>query len=473
MQIPDWVKDAIFYQIFPERFRNGDPANDPPGTEPWGTAPTRDSFLGGDLEGVIEGLDYVANLGCNALYLTPVFKAATSHKYDTYDYFQIDPHFGDDAAFDRLVREVKKRGMRLVLDGVFNHCGVGFAPFKDVLEKGERSPYRDWFMPYGYPLRPELPNYATCGGVGWLPRLNARNPEVEAFVHEVVLHWLGRGIDGWRMDVPYEVETSFWRRLRQAVKARYPEAYLVAEEWRDPWPFLQGDTFDGAMHYRLRDLLFDFFLKNALAADSFARALTLLRERLPEGSEWGMLTLLGSHDTPRVLTECGGDREAVQLLFTFLLTYPGAPMLYYGDENGMEGGNDPDCRRPMVWEPERWKPEVRAAVRQLLALRRAHLVLRRGAFEVAYAEDRVFAFYRVLGGERALVVLNNTRVPRQLALPVSFTEGTRLIEALRCQDYVVEGGHVRLAPMEPRGAWVLFEAGRLGPDPAVAGDPGR
>lgn len=473
MQIPDWVKDAIFYQIFPERFRNGDPANDPPGTEPWGTAPTRDNFLGGDLEGVTQGLDYVADLGCNALYLTPVFKAATNHKYDTYDYFQIDPHFGDDAAFDRLVREVKRRGMRLVLDGVFNHCGVGFAPFKDVLEKGERSPYRDWFMPYSFPLRPELPNYATCGGVGWLPRLNTRNPEVEAFVHEVVLHWLGRGIDGWRMDVPYEIETSFWRRLRQAVRARYPEAYLVAEEWRDPWPFLQGDTFDGTMHYRLRDLLFDFFLKNALAADSFARALTLLRERLPEGSQWGMLTLLGSHDTPRVLTECGGDREAVQLLFAFLLTYPGAPMLYYGDENGMEGGNDPDCRRPMVWEPERWKPEIRAAVRQLLALRRAHPVLRRGAFEVAYAEDRVFAFYRVLGGERALVVLNNTRVPRELALPVSFTEGTRLIEALRCQDYVVEGGHVCLAPMEPCRAWVLFEAGRLGPDPAVAEDPGR
>jgi glycosidase len=222
---------------------------------------------------------------------------------------------------------------------------------------------------------------------------------------------------------------------------------------------LQGDTFDGAMHYRLRELLFDFFLKNALAADSFARALTLLRERLPKGSEWGMLTLLGSHDTPRVLTECGGDHRVVQLLFTFLLTYPGAPMLYYGDENGMEGGGDPDCRRSMVWEPERWKPEIRASVRQLLALRRAYPVLRRGAFEVAYAEDRVVSFYRVLGDERVLMVLNNTRVPRELALPVEFPEGTRLTEALRCQDYVVEDGHVRLAPMEPYRAWVLFEDG--------------
>ena len=457
MQIPDWVKDAIFYQIFPERFRNGDPANDPPGTEPWGTAPTRENFLGGDLEGIIEGLDYIAGLGCNAIYLTPIFKAATNHKYDTYDYFQIDPHFGDDATFDRLVREVKKRDMRLVLDGVFNHCGVGFAPFKDVLEKGERSPYRDWFMPYSFPLRPKLPNYATCGGVGWLPRLNAKNPEVEAFVHEVVLHWLGRGIDGWRMDVAYELEPPFWRRLRQTVKARYPEAYLVAEEWRDPWPFLQGDTFDGAMHYRLRDLLFDFFLKNALAADSFARALTLLRERLPEGSEWGMMTLLGSHDTPRVLTECGGDREAVQLLFTFLLTYPGAPMLYYGDENGMEGGHDPDCRRPMVWEESRWSQPIRHTVKQLLALRRAQPALRRGEFKVAYAEDRLFSFYRILGEERVLVVLNNTHVPRSLILPAGFPEGTRLVDALSCREYPVQGGHIRLDSMEPRRAWVLLQ----------------
>lgn len=457
MQIPDWVKDAIFYQIFPERFRNGDPANDPPGTQPWGRAPTRENFLGGDLEGIIQCLDYIADLGANALYLTPIFKAATNHKYDTYDYFTIDPHFGDDATFDHLVQEVKRRGMRLVLDGVFNHCGAGFAPFRDLLEKGVGSRYRDWFSAYDFPLRPELPNYATCGGVGWLPRLNTKNPEVEAFVQEVVLYWLGRGIDGWRMDVAYEIEPVFWRRLRGAVKARYPEAYLVAEEWRDPWPFLQGDTFDGAMHYRLRELLLDFFLKNALAADSFARALTLLRQRLPEGSQWGMLTLLGSHDTPRILTECGGDREVVGLLFAFLLTYPGAPMLYYGDENGMEGGHDPDCRRPMVWEEGRWNQPIRHTVKQFLALRRAHPALRRGEFKVAYAEDRVFAFYRVLGEERVLVVLNNTRVPRSLTLPADFPEGARLVDALSRREYPVQGGHIRLDPMEPCRAWVLLQ----------------
>ena len=206
MTIPGWVPDAVFYQIFPERFRNGDLGNDPPGTEPWGGAPTRENFFGGDLEGVIQGLDYIREMGFNVLYLNPIFKAATNHKYDTHDYFQIDPAFGDDATFDRLIREAHARGVRVVLDGVFNHCGEGFGPFQDVKDRGPESAYLGWFDVYSFPLQTEPhPNYATCGGAYYLPRLNARNPEVEAFVHEVALYWLGRGIDGWRLDVPYEI----------------------------------------------------------------------------------------------------------------------------------------------------------------------------------------------------------------------------------------------------------------------------
>jgi glycosidase len=460
VEIPTWVRDAVFYQVFPERFKNGNAANDPPGTAAWGDLPTRDNFFGGDLDGVIQGLDYIADLGCNAIYLTPIFKAATNHKYDIYDYFQIDPAFGDDATFDRLIVEAHHRGIRVVLDGVFNHCGTGFAPFQDLLLNGERSKYKDWFMPYGFPLQQEPPNYATCGGVGWLPRLNTRNSQVESFVRRVVLHWLGRGVDGWRMDVPYEIETDFWRRLRPVVKHQYPDAYLVAEEWRDPWPLLQGDSFDGAMHYRLRDLLFDFFLKNALAADSFARALSLLRERMPQDAEAGMLTLLGSHDTARVLTECGGDERQAKLLFTFLLTYPGVPMIYYGDENGMEGYNDPDCRRPMVWAADQWNLELRTQVKCLLRLRRENPVLRSGVFSFNHAEDRVFSFVRALDGEQVLVVLNNSRVERSLELPVALPEGTELVDALSEVRFRVQRGRVSWISMEPKRAWVLYESYR-------------
>lgn len=457
MLIPDWVPDAVFYQIFPERFRNGDFANDPPGTEAWGRLPTRENFFGGDLAGIIDKLDYLAEMGFNALYLNPIFRAGTNHKYDTHDYFAIDPAFGDDATFDRLISEAHARGMRIVLDGVFNHCGLGFAPFQDLLANGAASEYRDWFSPYELPLEIEpVPNYATCGGAYYLPRFNTRNPVVEEFVQRVALYWLERGIDGWRLDVPYEVDTAFWRRFRTVVKARFPDAYLLAEEWRDPSAFLQGDTFDGAMHYLLRGLALDFVAKNALTGEAFGRGLETLQRQLPADSGAGMLTLLGSHDTARILTECGGNVDQAVLLHTFLLTMPGAPSIYYGDENGMEGANDPDCRRPMAWDESAWNPTLRAAITKLIGLRHTHACLRRGGVGTAFANDRVYAYYRELDDTRALVVLNNTSVDRTLAMPVDFPEGTRLREALTGDAFEVEGGRLRFRPLRARRAYVLL-----------------
>jgi cyclomaltodextrinase len=457
MKIPDWVPDAAFYQIFPERFHNGDPRNDPAGTVAWGGMPDRENFFGGDLAGIVEKLDYIAGMGFNALYLNPIFRAGTNHKYDTHDYFAIDPAFGDDAAFDRLVREAHAREMRVVLDGVFNHCGLGFEPFQDLLRKGEGSRYRDWFQAYGYPvITTPVPNYATCGGAHYLPRLNTANPEVEAFVHEVALHWLGRGVDGWRLDVPYEIATDFWRRFRAVVKEAYPDAYLVAEEWRDPAPFLRGDTFDGATHYLLRGLAFDFLIKNALTGEAFSRSLETLWSQLPKGSESGMLTLLGGHDTPRLMTECGGDIDLAILLFTFLLTMPGAPMIYYGDENGMEGADDPDCRRPMVWQESQWQPRLRSAVKRLVETRRRHACLRRGILEAVFASDRVYAYSRSLDGENALVVLNNSLLPRAVTVIAGFPDGTVLEDTLSGRGFAVCHGHLEFAPLEPRTPLVLL-----------------
>jgi cyclomaltodextrinase len=460
MNIPAWIPDAVFYQIFPERFRNGDPSNDPAGTAAWGGVPDRENSFGGDLAGIVEKLDYVAGMGFNALYLNPIFRAGTNHKYDTHDYFAIDPAFGDDASFDRLVQEAHARGMRVVLDGVFNHCGLGFEPFQDLLRKGERSRYRDWFQVYGYPVRTApVPNYATCGGAHYLPRLNTGNPEVEAFVHEVALHWLSRGIDGWRLDVPYEIATDFWRRFRVVVKGAHSDAYLVAEEWRDPSSFLRGDTFDGATHYLLRGLAFDFLIKNALTGEAFSRGLETLRSRLPSGSDLGMLTLLGGHDTARLMTECGGDADLAILLFTFLLTMPGAPVIYYGDENGMEGANDPDCRRPMVWSPDLWVSEVRTAVTRLIALRRRHACLRRGELEAVWANDRVYAYRRSLEGQSALVILNNSLLPRSIAIPTDLPDGTALVDALSERRFTICGGRLELSPLEPRRPLVLTASG--------------
>ncbi len=456
MHIPHWVPDAVFYQIFPDRFANGDPSNDPPGTEPWSAKPTRENFFGGDLEGVIQKLDYIKDLGCNAIYLNPIFKAGTNHRYDTRDYFQIDPALGDDAVFDRLIEEAHGKGIRVVLDGVFNHCGDGFAPFQDVLEKGPDSKYLDWFDVYDFPITTEPhPNYATCGGAHYLPRLNTRNPEVEAFIYQVALHWLGRGIDGWRLDVPYEIHTDFWRCFRKVIKEQYPDAYLVAEEWRDPSGFLQGDTFDGAMHYLLKNLGFDFLATNALTGEAFLRGLKTLFRQLPEDAEYGMLTLLGSHDTARVLTASGDDVDTVRLLYTLLFTMPGAPMIYYGDESGMTGENDPDCRRPMVWDESRWNNALRTHLMHLIGLRHKLSNLRYGTLEPGFANDRVATYYRTFQNERSLIILNNTRVARRLVVPVSWRDGTVLTDQLCGGSFTVKDGAVVFGAMQPRNAWIL------------------
>lgn len=474
MQIPSWVPDAVFYQIFPERFRNGDEANDPPRRRDWNDVPSRENFFGGDLAGIVDGLDYIAQMGFNALYLNPIFEAGSNHKYDTHDYFKVDPSFGDDASFERLIQEAHAQGIRVVLDGVFNHCGLKFAPFQDVRANGESSRYVNWFDVYDYPVKTEpIPNYATCGGAHYLPRLNAADPEVERFISRVALHWLDRGIDGWRLDVPYEIHPDFWRRFRRTVKEHSPEAYLVAEEWRDPVPYLHGDTFDGVTHYRLREIGFDYIIKNALTGEAFGRALDALRQRLPEGSEFGMLTLLGSHDTPRLLTECGGDTRKASLLQTMMLTLPGAPLVYYGDENGMEGGNDPDCRRPMKWEEDAWRHEIRAPLLRLLELRNRFPVLRRGSVRIAFANDRICSYYRELGGERVLVVINNSALSRNINVPCDFSDGSVLIDLLRHDQqtmglrrelenqvsetncYDVRSGHVFQFNVAPHSALLL------------------
>jgi cyclomaltodextrinase / maltogenic alpha-amylase / neopullulanase len=461
VRIPDWVGDAVFYQIFPERFRNGDPGNDPPGTGSWSDEPTRENFLGGDLQGVIDALPYLVDLGVDAIYLNPIFAATTNHKYDTSDYFAIDPAFGTEATFDRLVAAAHAAGIRVVLDGVFNHCGLGFAPWRDVVERGGASRYARWFDVYDFPVRVgPRPNYATCGGAHYLPRLDTRHSEVEAFVHRVALHWLARGIDGWRLDVPYEVGTDFWRRFRTTVKAAYPDAYLVAEEWRDPSAFLRGDTFDGATHYGLRTLLMDFIATRALTGEAFLRALDTLTRRLPAAGRRGMLTLLGSHDTARALTLMGDDQDLLNVAFTALFTLPGAPLIYYGDEVGMRGGDDPGCRAGMLWDESRWNPCVRGHVKRLVAVRRRLPCLRRGAVQPLFANDRIAAYRRRWRGAEALVILNTTELPRRVRIPVWLPEGAILTDALSGDAFEVEGGAVTFEPMAPRRSWVLQVAGR-------------
>ena len=414
-RVPDWARDGIVYQIFPDRFCNGDKENDPEGTEPWSAAarPRPNSFYGGDLRGIIEKLPYLEALGVNVLYLTPIFLSPSNHKYDTADYYRVDPAFGDAKILKELVRRAHRRGIRVLLDAVFNHAGYGFFAFQDVLQRGAASPYADWFFIEDFPVvTTPRPNYETfANGVWTMPKLNTAHPEVRAYLLDVAEYWTREAeIDGWRLDVANEVDHRFWRAFRDRVKGVNPEALIVGEIWHDAGPWLQGDQFDSVMNYLFRDAVLDFFAAGRIGADRFDALLTRIRMMYPEPAYFAMFNLLGSHDTERFLTACGGRLERMRLAVLFQMTYPGMPMIYYGDEVGMRGGPDPDCRRPMVWEEEKQNRELLAHYRKLIALRKALRPLRRGDFRTWLVDPlrNLYGFVRREGESCVGVLLNNS-----------------------------------------------------------------
>jgi len=421
VEFPEWVKDAVFYQIFPDRFCNGDLSNDPPDTEPWGNLPTRTNFFGGDLQGIIKKLDYLEDLGVNALYLNPIFKAQTNHKYDTANYFEIDPSFGSSGLFRTLVEELHRRDMRIILDGVFNHCGDSFWAFEDAKAQGELSPYADWFIVRSFPLTKTPLSYYACGGASYLPKLNHKNKQVQEYIYRVATHWLKEAaIDGWRLDVPCKIPIPFWQEFRKEVKNVNPQSYLVGEIWRDATPWIQCDTFDGITNYRLRELILDYCATYILDAEDFSYELEQLHKSLGTAAPT-MLNLLGCHDTPRILTVFQGEVDRMLIALAFLFTTIGAPMVYYGDEVGLLGGVDPDCRRTMQWQEELWDHRVRDTYRKLIALRKQHSSLRRGDFETLLTFVRVFAYRRVHEQDEVIIILNPGAAVENLAISTNST----------------------------------------------------
>lgn len=413
MNTPDWLADAVFYQIFPERFANGDPALDPPGVEPWGAEPTRDNFFGGDLAGITDHLDHIESLGANAIYLTPIFEADTNHRYDAKDYFAIDHRLGDLAAFRQFVDAAHARGIRIVLDAVFNHCGDGHWAFRDVVENEAASEYVNWFSVENFPVTPHPePNYRTCSGCYYLPKWNAYNPEVRDHHYRVAKYWIDQGIDGWRLDVPYFINHNFWRGFRDVVKGADENLYIVAEEWREPEQWLQGDLADGTMNYTLRDLVLGFTADRTIDAEQFARGMNELTARVPQAARPAMLNLLGSHDTERLVTRHGDDIAATKLSYALLAMAEGAPMIYYGDEVGLTGDNDPGCRGTMPWDRTLWNLDLLTYLTDLLAVRAEHDALRRGAQRVVALTPDVVSLVRTAAtGETVTLVVNRGEEP--------------------------------------------------------------
>ncbi|MBI5301309.1 MAG: glycoside hydrolase family 13 protein [Chloroflexi bacterium] len=462
---PDWVHDAIIYEIFPDRFASNSQVEKPDNLEPWDTPPTAFGFKGGDLLGVVERLDYLQHLGVNTLYFTPVFQSTANHRYHTHDYFQIDPILGGNAAFQTLLDAAHARGLRVILDGVFNHASRGFYQFNHALENGARSPYREWFNFHGFPVKAYegASNYDAWWGIPALPKFNHRNTQVREFIFRVAEHWTRAGIDGWRLDVPSEIDDDeFWREFRRRVKAINSQAYIVGEIWQRADRWLQGDQFDAVMNYQFTRAAIGFFADldhttrgliyghtygdvPAMDADAFARALADQLTWYPEDITFAQMNLLNSHDTARFATLLRGDLGLFKLALLTLFAFVGAPMLYYGDEIALEGGKDPDNRRGMIWDPARVNRELIEWTRRLALARTNHPALRRGSFHVLYAEGKVIVFARHREGDCALIAINASREPVTLDVRVApfAPNDTRLIEEWSREEIVVQDGYAR------------------------------
>lgn len=401
---PSWAEGEIIYQIFVDRFHDGDPSNNPPGTIPVGTPPGRESYYGGDLEGVILKLDYVAGLGAKIIYLNPIFLSNSYHKYDIIDYYSIDGAFGKTEDLVRLVERAHERGMRVVLDGVFNHCSSSNPLFLDVLERQSESRYRDWFCIERFPIDATGKNYDTFAGlVPGMPRLNTCNPEVIRYITDIALHWTKLlKLDGWRLDVADEVSHALWINLRRELKALSPDILLIGEIWNHSSRWLQGREMDTATNYKFMRALHEF-VADKIEARSFWERVSANKMLYRSCLYNYLVNLVGSHDTTRCRTILGSDELHI-LAMAVNLTFEGMPLIYYGDEVCMEGGFDPDNRRAMKWEDV----ESRCArkIRELSRFRAGSEILKKGSLIPIEAGRRVLAFYREFEGERLYFLAN-------------------------------------------------------------------
>ncbi len=402
MTVPDWVRTAVCYQIFPERFAIGATPKDLSYVNtPWGALPTPKSFCGGDLVGVREKLPYLQELGVNLLYFNPVFCSPSNHKYDTTDYEQVDPAFGGNEALRALIEAAHSRGIRVMLDGVFNHCSWLHPFFRDAQENGPASPYYDWF------LWNADGSYKTFGSVRYMPKLNTGNPAVIDYFSRVAVRWMEEyGVDAWRLDVSDEISHRFLRAFRERVLACKPDAIVIGEDWHRAVRYLNGDEYDGIMNYGLTKACLDLLAFETIAPAGFRDRLVGLYHTFSLAAGEKMLNLLDSHDTDRFLTRVKGDHRRLRTAMAMLFFYPGIPSVYYGDEIGMEGGFDPDSRRCFDWNRDNWDMETWELIQRLIRLKKEP-ALSRGDFRLT-EDGGILTFTRRSDGQTAVLRVNGT-----------------------------------------------------------------
>jgi len=427
---PDWVKETVWYQIFPERFTNGNPANDPANVLPWGSKehPGHHDFYGGDLQGIIDKLDYLEDLGINGLYLNPIFEADTNHKYDTTNYKKIDPAFGDKKVLKELIDEAHRREMKVMLDAVFNHLGYFSKEWQDVLKSQENSQYKDWFHIHSFPVKPmkavngrDEMNYDTFAFSGNMPKLNTANPEVQAYLCEIAAYWIEEfDIDGWRLDVANEIDHHFWKKFHDTCINLKEDFYIVGEIWHSSQRWLEGDEFHAVMNYVFTETIEDYFINETKTPTELVHGLNKQLMLYRQQTNEVQFNLLDSHDTPRLLTKAGGEKDRMKAALTFMFVQQGTPCIFYGTEVGIEGGDDPDCRKCMPWSEADQDLDMYIFTKELIAFRKKfQSIISDGDYEWHDVRDdkKLIGFKRTLNNQELTFYFNQNDMAITIQTP--------------------------------------------------------
>ncbi len=434
----EWWEELVIYQIFVDRFNKEDI------DEKWNRIPNQRDVFGGNLRGIINKLDYLSSLGINCLYLTPIFAAQSNHKYDTRDYFNIDKDFGDKDSFRELVDECHRRNIRVILDAVFNHTGIEFFAFKDYIKNGDKSEYKDWYYVK------KNGDYETFGNVKQMPKLNTSNPEVIDYLLNIARYWIKEyDIDGWRLDVANEIDHKFWRKFKEAVKAEKEDAIIIGEVWDGGENYLEGDQFDTVMNYPFMYDAIDYFAKGSIDTEGFDYYINNLFARYKTYTRGILVNLIDSHDTSRFLYECGNNIEKLKIAVFFLMTCIGVPMMFYGDEAGISGGNDPDCRRTMNFN--NINMELMDYYKKLIQIRTGSSSLKHGGFKTLYTGKGAYAYLRYTDNENVICLLNNSQSVEEVELVVN---GVKAWDLFNGTDHNIVDEKLKLI-IEPYGKLIL------------------
>ena len=446
-KVPKWIDKAVCYQIFPDRFNNGNPKLNPENIKKWGTKPTCDNFMGGDLPGITAKLGYLKKLGINTIYMTPFFKSNSNHKYDIIDYMEIDPNFGTKEDFLKLIDKAHSLGMKVFLDAVFNHCSTDFFAFQDVVVNGADSNFKDWFYINEFPIKlskifkaasdassedwyidkktgKNIISYECFGYYPGMPKFNTGNENVSNYLVNVGRYWIDEfDIDGWRLDVSNEIDHHFWRKFREEIKKTKQDILILGEIWDNGEPWLRGDQFDGVMNYGLTQSLKDYFAAGSITKDAFIYNINQLIFRNTSTANKAMLNFLDTHDTERFITAAKDNESRLILALGFILTFVGIPMIYYGTEIGMKGKGDPDCRKCMEWNEKKWNKNIFNSVKKLINIRKKEKTLQSGIFKWIEINKGLISYTRTINESSILIVMNNSDKKNKFKLPNDFKKG--------------------------------------------------